>query len=42
MIDQRTRTLLMCVRQALIMVLGGIEDFLGEDRTIVPRRKRRG
>lgn len=34
------RTLWMCLRQALIIALGGIEDFLGLERSIVPRRKR--
>ena len=36
----RTHTLLMTVRQALIMILGAIEDYLGKQRSIVPRRKR--
>lgn len=36
----RTYTLLMSIRQALIMILGAIEDYLGKQRSIVPRRKR--
>ncbi len=32
--------LCMAVRQVLIMALGAIEDYIGHDRTIVPRRKR--
>ena len=39
-IDSRTRILLMAVRQALIMCLGAIEDYLELERSIVPRRKR--
>jgi len=38
--DDRQRTLLMAVRQALIIALGAIEDYLGLARSIVPRRKR--
>jgi len=38
--DGRWRTLLMCLRQALIIALGGIEDFLELERSITPRRKR--
>jgi hypothetical protein len=36
----RERTLLMTIRQALIMILGALEDYLGEERSIIPRRKR--
>ena len=36
----RERTLLMAVRQALIIALGAIEEYLGLQRSIVPRRKR--
>lgn len=39
-LPERERTLLMAARQALIIVLGAIEDYLGLDRSIVPRRKR--
>jgi len=38
--DTRLRVFLMCIRQAIIMVLGGLEDFLEMDRSIVPKRKR--
>jgi len=30
----------MAIRQALIIVLGAIEEYLGMERSIVPRRKR--
>ena len=40
MMDEKIRLLLMTVRQALIMVLGALEDFLELERSIVPRRKR--
>ena len=38
--DDRQRVLLMSKRQALIIELGSIEDYLGLDRSIVPKRKR--
>jgi hypothetical protein len=38
--NDAARVLLMTVRQALIMVLGAIEDYLEMERSIVPRRKR--
>ena len=40
-LDDRTRVLLMALRQALIIALGALEDYLGLQRSIVPRRKRR-
>jgi hypothetical protein len=39
--DSRSRTLLLVVRQALIMVLGALEDWLDLERSIVPQHKRR-
>jgi hypothetical protein len=38
--DLRSRTLALAVRQALIIILGAIEDWLGMERSIVPRHKR--
>ena len=38
--DERLCTLLDIVRRALIMVLGALEDYLGRERTIPPRRDR--
>lgn len=34
------RILWMGIRQALIMAIGAIEEYLGLERSIVPRRKR--
>lgn len=34
------RTLLLAIRQALIIAIGAIEDFLGMERSIVPKHKR--
>jgi hypothetical protein len=34
------RRLWMAIRQALIIVLGAIEEYLGIERSIIPRRKR--
>lgn len=39
-LDERTKRLLMIFREALIIALGGLEDYLGLPRSIVPRRKR--
>lgn len=40
MSDKRTRALLLSIRQALIIALGAIEDYLGLERSIVPRHRR--
>lgn len=40
MIGERERCLLLALRQALIMILGAIEDYLGMERSIIPRHKR--
>lgn len=39
-IESPDRELWMSRRQALIMELGAIEDFLGMPRSIVPKRKK--
>jgi len=39
-LDEGARALWMCVRQALIMILGAIEDYLGLDRSITPKHRR--
>jgi hypothetical protein len=33
-LDVKTRTLLMTVRRALIMVLGALEDYIGVERSV--------
>ena len=38
--SERQRTLLMAIRQALIIALGALEDYLGLQRSIIPRHKR--
>ena len=38
--DVKERILWMALRQALIIILGAIEDYLEMERSIVPRRKR--
>lgn len=40
MTEPKTRTLLMSFRQAIIIILGALEDYLEMRRSIVPRRKR--
>jgi hypothetical protein len=39
-IHPKTRVLLLAVRQALIIALGALEDYLSVDRSIVPKHKR--
>ena len=39
-VGDRFRIFLMAVRQALIIILGAIEDYLEIKRSITPRRKR--
>jgi len=39
-IHPRTKVLLMHARECLIIMLGALEDYLGMERSIVPRRKR--
>jgi hypothetical protein len=41
-IEPRTRTLLLAVRQALIIALGALEDYLCIQRSIIPKHKRDG
>lgn len=36
----KTRTLLMAFRQAIIIVLGALEDYLNIERSIIPKHKR--
>ena len=40
LVPDRERALWMAIRQALIIALGAIEEYLGLQRSIVPRRKR--
>lgn len=40
MIEPRTRTLLLSFRQALIIILGALEDYLKIPRSIVPLHER--
>lgn len=39
-IPDKQRAFLLVVRQAIIMVLGALEDYLGMERSIVPKHKR--
>lgn len=38
---EKEKILLMAIRQALIIALGGIEDYLCMERSIVPLHKRK-
>ncbi len=38
--DPRTRAFLDVLRRALIMVLGALDDYLGYERTVPPKRPR--
>jgi hypothetical protein len=35
------RTLLMALRQAILIFLGALEDYLEIDRSVMPRHKRK-
>lgn len=37
MVTQRTKALLIALRQALIIALGALEDYLGMERSIIPK-----
>jgi hypothetical protein len=39
-IPERQRVLWLAFRQALIMMVGAIEEYLGLERSILPRHKR--
>lgn len=39
-VNPRTRALLLAVRQALIIALGALEDYLCIERSIIPKHKR--
>jgi hypothetical protein len=39
-IDDRMRILWLAIRQALLIALGAIEEFLGLERTRIPKHKR--
>lgn len=40
-INPKTKALLYAVRQALLIVLGAIEDYLGCSRSVTPKHDRR-
>jgi hypothetical protein len=39
-IDDKTKVLMMAIRQALLIALGAIEEFLGIERSVTPKHKR--
>jgi hypothetical protein len=39
-LDPRVRVLLLAIRQALLIALGAIEDYLYLDRSITPKHRR--
>lgn len=40
-IEPKTRVLLMALRQALIIAIGALEDYLCIQRSIVPKHERK-
>jgi hypothetical protein len=38
--EPRTRVLLLAIRQALLIALGAIEEYLGCDRSVKPKHLR--
>ena len=39
-VDDKTRVLLYAIRQALLMLLGALEDFMEIERSVIPKHKR--
>jgi hypothetical protein len=39
-VEGRERVLLMTIRQALVMILGALEDYMGMERSIIPKSQR--
>jgi hypothetical protein len=39
-IPDKQRTFLLVVRQALIMMLGALDDYLNVERSVIPKHKR--
>ena len=37
--DSRLRCLLLAFRQALFIMVGAIEDYLGMERSVIPKHK---
>jgi hypothetical protein len=40
MIGEREHKLLIVIRQALLIILGAIEDYLGMERSVIPKHRR--
>ena len=38
--QHKTQVLLMAIRQALLIALGALEDYLSMDRSVIPKHKR--
>lgn len=38
----KERALLLAIRQALLIVLGAIEEYLGMERSVTPKHRRDG
>jgi hypothetical protein len=38
--NPQTRALLITLRQAILLVLGAIEDYLGMERSVIPKHLR--
>ena len=41
MLSEAERVMLMARRQAIIMELGALEEYLGIERSIIPKHKRK-
>ena len=40
MTGEREHKLLMAIRQALLIMLGALEDYLGMERSVIPKHRR--
>jgi len=40
MIDPKLKILLMAIRQALLIALGALEEYMGIERSVIPKHKK--
>jgi hypothetical protein len=40
MLDPKLKILLMAIRQALLIALGALEEYIGIERSVIPKHKK--
>jgi hypothetical protein len=40
MLDPKLKVLLMAIRQALLIALGALEEYIGLERSVIPKHKK--